>query len=397
MRSLTEIQRKAPEAILADLRSDSRGVSGEAGMRMVSNAKEYGLGLRDYLTLAIDPRQSEEVKRYETGEGKLLTGYEAALLYLNLPVRQDLEHGIVLQAASETFQTFPGTRALFPEVIDDMVRWKYRQDLLETVTPLIGSSRTINQVEMISTVVDDKADDYKHAQSISEMARIPVRSIRTTQTQVGIWKFGLGYRTSYEFERRASLDLLTPYAARAQRELEIQKVAVATDLLVNGDSVHTAAGVAAQTSYVASATAGKINYTALLMWLVERAQAGVPVDTVVGNWDAYIQWLLLFTIPTTANVTTDAELLAKGGFQIGGVPVLRGSVNFALSSTAPAGKLIGYSKADTLEELNEAGSLINESERSVSNQTITYYKTENKGYRLVFGDTRSIYDFGVAE
>lgn len=388
-RPLTEIQRQAPEALLAGLRSDSPGASKEAGLKLVGQAASYGLGLRDFLTLAIDPRTGEHKERL--GE---LSGYEAALAFLNLPVRDDFRNGIVLQAASETFQTFPGTRAMFPEVVDDMVKWKYRQDLLESITPLLGSSRTVSAPEMISTVVDDKADDYQQAQPVAEMSRVTVRSIRTTQQTVGIWKHGYGYRTSYEFARRAGIDLLVPYAARAERELEMSKVAAAVHMLVNGDGVQGASTVTAQSTWDSGATNGKISYKGLLAWLVSRAKAGVPVDTVVGNWDAYLQWLLMFAVPSTDKTATDADSLAKAGFQIRGVPILQGTINFAVASTMTANHLIGFSKSDTLEELVEANSLISESERSIINQTVTYVKTENTGYRLVFSDTRATYNYG---
>ena len=93
----------------------------------------------------------------------------------------------------------------------------------------------------------------------------------------------------------------------------------------------------------------------MLAWLVSRAKAGTPVDTVVGNWDAYIQWLMMFAIPNSANTRTDADNLAAAGFRIGGVPLINGVVNFALSSTMTASQLLGMSKGDSLEELVEAG------------------------------------------
>jgi hypothetical protein len=44
----------------------------------------------------------------------------------------------------------------------------------------------------------------------------------------------------------------------------------------------------------------------------------------------------------------------------------------------------------------EAGSTINESERAILNQSITYVKTLNAGYKLAFGDTRSIFNYGAS-
>jgi hypothetical protein len=77
-------------------------------------------------------------------------------------------------------------------------------------------------------------------------------------------------------------------------------------------------------------------------------------------------------------------------------PRFQFNVNFQVSSTAPAEKLIGFSKADTIEELVETGSDIKESMAAIGNQTVKYVRTRNNGYRLIFGDTRSILDLTEA-
>lgn len=393
-RPLSELSnaRKSPHGLLSALKNTVDRSSMDAGLTLLKESRSFELSLRDYLTLAIDPRivpEAEQPRRYEG-----LDGYEAALAYLNLPLRNDFKGGVVLEAASETFQTFPGTRALFPEVIDDMVRWSYRQDQLEQIAPILANSRTIQGTEVLTTVVNDDEGNTQIAAEIAEGSRIPVKSIRTSQQTVGIFKHGLGYRTTYEFQRRVRLDIMTPYANRAQREMERSKLKHATGLLVNGDTIYAAAPVVTQSSFGAGASAGAIYWPNLLAWLVSRAQLGVPIDTVVGNWDAYLQWLKLFAVPQTGNGPTGGESLSASGFQIQKLPI-SGNINFAISSAAPALKLIGMSRGDTLEELIEANSLIDEAERAMANQTITYYRTLNSGYRLAFGDTRSIYNFNA--
>lgn len=387
--------RRAPEVVLAGLvNKDDEDGSKKAGLNLVANARKYGVEMRDYLRLAIDPTLSEKPERFEG-----LNGYEAALALLNLPIGDDLDNGVTLDLASDTFQYSPGTRALFPEVVDDVIRSASRQVDYETLPSLVGSSRTINGVQMISTVINDEdAEDAKVMGPVTEFGRFRIGTIATSEKSVKMYKLGGGYRTSYEFQRRSRLDLLTPYAARMMRELELSKVGVATALLVNGDTVNPAANVVNQSSFNdgagGAATNGKISYKHLLMWFVARAKAGVPIDTVVGNWDSYIQWLFMFALPVAgATSQTDAQNLAATGFRIGGVPILNGQINFVLSTTAPAGQLIGLRKGETLEQLTEAGSLINESERSITVQSITYVKSEVTGFRLVFGDTREIYDY----
>ncbi|RWD47494.1 hypothetical protein [Mesorhizobium sp.] len=389
---LSQVKRRGVET-LAALRSEDAMASVSAGKKLLAEAKSFGLGMRDYLNLAVDVRGSEEAEKRYRDERGYLSGYEASLAYLNLPIQNDFERGIVLEAASDTFQTFPGVRAIFPEVVDDVVRWKFRQDNLETTAAIVGSSRTMSGVELISTVVDDKAEDYQVVSAVAELGRFPVKTIRLSEQSVKFYKHGGGYRFSYEFDRRASIETLVPYVNRMDREKELSKVRAATHILINGDGVNPAAPVVKQADFVAAATNKKLNYEALLRWFVARAQAGIPVDTVVGNWDTYIDWLLLFAIPTSNANRTDAENLAASGFQIGGVPILRGTVNFALSSAAPAKQLVGMSRGDTLEELNEGGSQIEETERAITNQSITFTKSVNTGYKLAFSDTRSIYDY----
>lgn len=398
-RSLTELSRnrKSPEELLSGLRKENPMESESAAKMLLSVARSHGIEMRNYLRLAIDPSKSNMAAEYEG-----LNGYEAALKYLDLPVKDDFDAGITLDLASDTFEFLPGTRVLFPEVIDDLVRWKYRQDQFERTENIVSGSRTISGAQMIMAVVADSQDDYTVMRPVAELANIKVHSIVTSQQTVNMQKIGGGYRTSYEFSRRARLDLLTPYAMRINRELDRSKVALATSVLINGDGVNAAATVVAQSSFDAkvnvASTALKVNYQSLLAWLVSRAQIGVPVDTVVGNWDTYIQWLLMFAVPISNGGRPDvtaAENMARAGFRMQGVPIMDGNVNFAISSTAPESQLIGITKAETLEELIEAGSLISEADRAVNNQSITYIKTENSGYRLAYADTRQIYNYAA--
>lgn len=392
LKSLSELKAGTLDLdkLVAELKSKP-SASKEAGVALVHSAAEFGLSVKEYLILAAgkDPKDSAG-----------LNGYERALFALNLPVRNDYENGIHLQAASETFSTYPGTRALFPQVIDDVLRFANRQDQFERVQPMLASSRVINGAEMLSTVVDDDSAD-RGTYTIPEGSRFPVRMVKTSEKAVRIYKHGSAIRFTYEFGRRASLDLLVPYANRVARELELSKVKSATAVLINGDGAYGAAPVVTQSSFNTdaglTATNGQISWGNLLAWFVSRAKVGAPMDTVVMNWDGYFQWLMLFGRQNVlANATTSHPIdnATAAGAQLGRIN-LPMAMTPVISSDCPAGKLIGFSKADTLEELVEAASQIQESERSITNQTITLVRSENTGYRIVYGDTRSIYNFAA--
>lgn len=386
---LTQNRRPVADVVGA-LMSDSNAESEQAGLALLASAKEYGLSVDNYLRLAVQPEGiAAELK---------LDGYEASKVFLGLPTKDDFKNGVVLQAAADAFASYRGVRALFPEVIDDVVQWKYRQTEFETPEALVSQSRTINGTELITTVVTDNEEDYQRYGMIAEGARIPIWSIKASDQSVKIFKFGVGLEWTYEFARRASLDLITPYVMRAEKATKIAQVATAYGLMVNGDGVHGAAAVRnasdvnADNNLDADATAaGRLNWEVLTAWLVERAKSGAPIDTVAGNWDTYLQWRLMFAKPSVAEGMTSSDVLQRAGVSAAQAnPQLDFNINFALVSDAAPNQLLGFSKSDTAEELIESGSDIEESEKVIKTQRVNLFSTKNAGYRLIFGDTREI-------
>jgi hypothetical protein len=392
MKNLSEIKRVTPAVLLVGLKDENPGTSRMSAEKLLSEVKDSGLSFRDYLTLSVIPHDEQRPQLY-----KDLNGFEASLAYLNLPFKNDFEQGVFLQAASDTFQKYPGTRAMFPEVIDTMLRWKRNQNMIEQVAPLISQSRTIQGNEMISTVVDDDTA-ARGSYTIAEFGKIPVRTVRTSQSAVGIFKHGSGIKTSYEFERRASLDIMTPFAARVARELEISKVRAAIGTIINGDGVNGACPVMAISANGGTAVNGttvklRTQYEAIMTWLIKAADANHPFDTIVGNLAMYTELLLMFTPTLNGNRSVAEAMASQGAPAINvNIPALGGMVNFAYASSMPANKILGLNKGETLEELVEAGSSISENEKSIQNQSVTYVRTENTGYKLAWADARELLD-----
>lgn len=386
MRPLKDIVRTTPEAIAAMLMVESNSDSADKGMRLVKEAASFGLNLRDYLVLAVDTKGAEKWKGYN--------GYEAIKVALNLPHANDFEQGITLQAAANTFNTYAGTRAMFPEVIDDMLKFKTLQDnKVENIASIVGQSRTVSQREMISTYYeDDLADGSVDTFTIAELGKIPVRSVRTSQSSVNFGKRGSGIELSYEFTREASLDIITPFAARIARALEKSKVAAATSILINGDGVNAAAEV--QNFSTFGATGGVIsaaNYKALAKFLMSNANNGYVFDTFVVNFDMYVELMFMSQPVVGAGLSQVDFMQNKGAPAISTtLPFMNGMVNVVLSSSVPAGKIVAMTKAECIEELVMAGGNISESERSITNQSITYVKTEETGYKLAVPKARVV-------
>lgn len=378
--------RKPVEEVVGGLLSASSHESAENGKKLIEKARDAGLSLRDYLTLAVDVKSGASGAANQAAG---LNGYEAALSHLNLPFGNDFEQGVVLQAASDTFATYTGTRAMFPEVLDDMLKQAGRIEQLENTAALVSQSRVINGVEMISTVMEDTVEE-DGTFTIAEGGKIPVRAVRTSQNSVRMYKHGSGYEFTYEFNRRASLDIITPFASRVARRLEISKVAAATSVLISGDGVNAAATAEDLATYGADFAGTKTlkdNYRALAKFIMAKWKAGYTIDTIACNFDLYVEMMFMFA-QTNIGTASDIQNLQAAGAPGINLPVMNGMVNVVLSSSIPDGYFVAFVKRESLEELVEAGSTIAESERSITNQVVTYVRSENTGYKLSFPDGR---------
>ena len=400
LRSKTEIKRVAPSVALAGLLSTDSRTSEDAGLSLCKDAASFGLNMRDYLRLSIDPRLETDAAvkaQFQTGNGQFLNGYEATLAMSGLPVADDFDNGVSLQLAADSFASRKGLRGLMPEVVEDVMRWKHKQDPWANMDGMLANSRTIDGVEMITKVTMDDDSQTLGTFSVPEFGRLPTFTLSAGEHAVKFYKLGSAIKTSYEFERRITVDILTPYAARVERRKEIDKLRVATAVMINGDGVHNAAITEDLKAVKWGGTwdGGKTlkdNYKPLVKFLASRAYAGMPIGTIAGNINTYVELLFMFT--PQALFKSEAEHLQGHGFPSVGLtlPILN-NVNFKLIPTMPDNKFLAFSQEDTLEELHEAGSKISESEKAIQTQTYYYTNTENMGYRLLFDDTRVLVSF----
>ena len=373
------------KGLMSDLPSDSI----RAGEALSHAAKDANMALDLYLDQAIDMSEGEAAELASHG----LSGYEMVNLKLGLPLKNDNRNQISLSSASETFATKPGSRILFPYTIDNVLRWTDRMDNIERVEDLITGSRTISGNELVRIVGVDDSDSRKTFK-VAEGARIPVRKVTLGEKAIQIFKHGSGLEFTYEFQRRASLDIITPFAARVERDLQLSKVAAATSILINGDGVNAGATALAQSTLDPSATAGKISYDGVLAACAIAAKAHAPIDTIAGDMDAYLQLVKMFGTAAASSAFVADQMAEKGAPQFLMMRNIFAPIRFVLDSAVPAGKLLMFNRADSLEEVVEAGSRIQEEERAIREQIITYTKTENTGYGLVYADARYVYTYG---
>lgn len=390
MRNITEIKKRKLDEICNPLLSESDVEARMAAERLSKEAASFGLGLDKFLDLAVDLSSGDEAAAYNNGKG--LSGFEQVMLKMKLPMRNNFKNQVTLAQASDTFATKPGSRILFPYAIDNVLRWNNNLDQMEKVSDLLSGSRTTSGNELIRIVAEDDANARKTSR-VGEGANIPMRKVRYSEKAVTFYKHGSGIEYTYEFERRAALDIITPFAARVARDLEISKMNAATNIMINGDGVNGAATALSQANLDAQAVDGKISYDGLLGALATAIKKYHAIDTIAGNIDAYLQLMKVFGVAAASNAYNVDQLGEKGGPKFLTLSNIFTPVKFVLDSSVPEGKLLMFNRPDTLEEIVEANSRIEEENRNVNSQIIQYVRTENTGYSLIYPDCRYVYTY----
>lgn len=389
IKSLDQLTKRPVAEVIAGLDSGEDSVSKNAAFKLLSEARSYGLSVKQYLIAACAPSEEDKLKK----QNDQMNGYEQTLVAMNIPVKPNLEGGIDLRAASETFGTKTGTRILFPDVLMDIVRWTTGQDTIVNTAAIVAQTRTIQGVSAIMLDLVDPGDDSISMFQIAEGAEIPLRKISTSERTVKMYKVGHGYEFTYEFARRANIDILTPYVNRINRQFEIDKVKYVTAILVNGDGVAGGITVDAETSY--GGTNGALDWKSLFNWLVSRAAAGYPIDTLIGNYSTYGDFIGLFTPTVNTNNIPQSMEKVGGPVLAPNLSFMNYKINFAISNTVAANTLVGIIKPETIEELNEAGSDIQESDRLITQQKVQFVRTTTVGYNLVTPQARRGFSYSA--
>lgn len=217
---------------------------------------------------------------------------------------------------------------------------------------------------------------------IGEGAEIPKTVLATSARSLHLPKFGRGLEASYEAARRIGLDDFAIYLRLLAIQNEVDQVAAAADVAINGDgNAGTSAAVFNLTALDPATTANNLTVNAWLafetLWLNPYS-----LTTVLGNQAAIIKMLTLNM--GTQNLLTSSALVPDP-LRTTFVPIsgfTSQGIRYGILPSAPANRLIGMDARFALEHVMEAGSEISEAERWVHRQTETLYFTMNEGFAV---------------
>lgn len=361
---------------------------------MYRRAAEYGLTLHQYLEVLQPSTESDK-----------LTAFERQLRRFGIVAKSDPSRGIWSSPGGYFFQdNQPASAILFPAFLQQQIVWD--KVIFNDVQELVATTRQITGTTYQGVTADtsDLAVAKGKAFRVSERGRFPEVKISWGEFAHRTDKHGVALNFSYEFLRRAPLELITTTVARILAYDKDGLYNDAISLLINGDGDGNSAAPATSVAALGG-TAGTLDYASWLKWLATFRPFRPSV--VVGRL-ATILKVLTMTLPGGAAINTfyQVNTLLQGSGAGTGQATLAPSPGGDLfpqvklrivdDSAIGANLLLGVDVGMALEHIVEVGSDLQETERFITNQTQTMVMSVQDNFSKIWTNAARVLDIGTA-
>ncbi len=217
---------------------------------------------------------------------------------------------------------------------------------------------------------------------VAELTELPAATLTESQRAIRLSKFGRKLVASYELLRRTQLDDLQEHIRQLAIQTEVDQVAAAIDVMINGDgNAGTSATVYNLTTLDSGASAGS---PTLLAWLNFRLKWANPyaATAVIGRAAEMLKILSLTTgnantMATSANLASlQQELRPMNNRLADGLP-------YGITDDAPANRIVGFDGRFGVERVVETGSEIAETDRFIGRQAEEMTFSFNEAYAII--------------
>lgn len=343
-------------------------------------AFDKGLTLSSYLEMNDPSPEGSKIDAF----GRLMK--EAGIITQSIPERN------IFTPTGEAFLRTTENKALFPEytsrtVVNRMREFPLYRYLVANRTPINSNTYKGAYIDM-DEPKNKKATEMRR---IVEASDIPLSKITPGKRSVEFYKYGRGLEVSYEVLRRSTLDLVKVWLEEVADSAAENKVAEIIDTIKDGDGNSNAAPVVKMTDLVTGTT--KLDREVWVRFLLQFYGKG-GANTIVANIDGLLQ-ILEVLYPTVEVAGKMDELLANGLTVQTTMPqnlISNMTLLYSPDLEKVSGKeaIMALNRDRCISELVEVGSLVNEADKFIRNQTEIFTVTENSGFMKMTKDSARI-------
>lgn len=297
--------------------------------------------------------------------------------------RQLVAHNLQVNGANaitlEEWYKVPDSRVLFPEFINRQLELgRLLGRFTVTTQDLVAVRNTINSGDYRSAVVDMASD--AHVRLVAQGGKFPRITISTADKTIELVKHGALIAETYEHMRRAPASKLAVFFQLIGWNMELDMAEDAIGVLVNGNTGNSNAAVAF--------TLADLTRNHYVEFLAEFD----PYNCSIWVFDK-AGWTDVLQLPEFA------DNLLSNNFNTTGVPISPFGIPMKRhdTSTTLASKCLGVDTNFALEEITEAGSLIQETARVIDGQWNEITISVNRGYAKMIVNSTRLWDYSNGE
>jgi len=339
-----------------------------------------------------------------SSDGDTLDAFERQMKRYGIVTKSQPEKGIYASTieqflkASETYENnqplqtgVPASTILFPEFISRVARMALLSNQDYDVNMLLSTTRVIGQSTYKELWIDttpgqqDQPDYTKYEMGrVGEFGTFPRVSITWEESAKTVYKRGVQIDMSYEFQREASMDILSIVISRIMLSQSQSLFHKALDKAYNG------APVVESDSLDATATGNVITYEAWLKW---TASFDVySCTTYYMSLDTALK-VIMMEKPDIDPVAMMATL--KQGPVGQSIQIARGlwkdvTIFPLLDGSIPDDYILTFDKEYCLERVIQAGTDIQETERIITQQFDSVVISIADEISIIFDDSRFV-------
>lgn len=272
---------------------------------------------------------------------------------------------------------------LFPAWVDSTLHEAMYDNSI--INYLVGSTESVptNIVKSaMLNLLDGKNRNNVKRSRVAEGADLPLAKITMGEKAISLWKYGRALEMTYEAVRRIKIPLWNKHMQAIVNDLAQQNVVAAVDVLLNGDGNNNAA------EEIADLSSGLTNNSLLDALVGYSDETNMSADTIIASGDDYANLLKMKYSLQESYGLSGRVALNFPQIDLSNLTVLRVKGDLKVGNN---NVIAVFNRANTLLRYVESGSMIQEANAFIRNQTNLMTMSENSGYAIsVFGANKYI-------
>lgn len=373
----------------------------EQGLTLYKQSIDAGMTFWQYLEMIQPSKPTDN-----------LSAFERQLQLNGIVVQSRPDLGLYSSSGEYFFQTDrPGSAILFPVLLQKTALWTKLKAFVD-INKIVATTRTISGTSAYTALsIDDSAIIGSTAATahgrrfrVDQRGNFPAVSIGWSEKTNAVTKHGVQLNWTYEFVRRASIELMQTVVARIMIQDQLELFNDAVNTIILGDGVanpactvktlkKTAGGTAFQIQTDATA-AGELTYSTWLKFIGNSRP--YTFNAVFGTLPTLVKFVTMSrpTMDPAEIITNLLESKNQGTAKLD-TPLFP-NVTLFLADCMQDDKLLAVDTSFALERVIELGSDLKEVERVIQNQTEAMVISIADNVSKIFNDAAQLLDFSAA-